>query len=92
MSFLDFLYEDLLVNEMTLRIVLPETVSNIEVEMPFEVERLPNEVLKTYLDTTGRTVLVIRKKNLVEGHIQDFVVSLKLIVILLSIGMNWKSV
>lgn len=75
MSFMDFLYEELLVDEITLRIVLPETVSNVKVEMPFEVERLPDEVLKTFLDTTGRTVLVIRKKNLIEAHIQDFTVS-----------------
>ncbi|EUB64396.1 Dolichyl-diphosphooligosaccharide--protein glycosyltransferase subunit [Echinococcus granulosus] len=74
MSFMDFLYEELLVDEITLRIVLPETVSNVKVEVPFEVERLPDEVLKTFLDTTGRTVLVIHKKNLIGAHIQDFTV------------------
>uniref|UniRef100_A0A5K3EYR5 Dolichyl-diphosphooligosaccharide--protein glycosyltransferase subunit 1 n=1 Tax=Mesocestoides corti TaxID=53468 RepID=A0A5K3EYR5_MESCO len=74
MSFVDYLYENQLIDEMTLRIVLPETVSNVRLEAPFEVKRLPDEVLKTYLDTSGRTVLVIQKTNLVEGHIQDFVV------------------
>nr|CUU98608.1 hypothetical transcript [Hymenolepis microstoma]CUU98609.1 hypothetical transcript [Hymenolepis microstoma] len=74
MNFLDFLYDDILVDEMTLRIILPETVSNVKLEVPFEVEKLPDEVLKTYLDTSGRKVLVIHKKNLIEGHIQDFVV------------------
>lgn len=80
MNFLDFLYPELLVDEMTLRVVLPETVSNIKVDVPFEVERLPDEILKTYLDTSGRTVLVLRKKNLVEGYIQDFTVSWNLLV------------
>ncbi|VDO03043.1 unnamed protein product [Rodentolepis nana] len=74
MNFLDFLYDDILVDEMTLRIILPETVSNVRLEVPFEVEKLPDEVLKTYLDTSGRRVLVLHKKNLVEGHIQDFIV------------------
>ncbi|KAM7537732.1 hypothetical protein Aperf_G00000076103 [Anoplocephala perfoliata] len=74
-NFMDFLYPELLVDEMTLRVILPETVSNVKVDVPFEVERLPDEKLKTYLDTSGRTVLVIRKKNLVEGYIQDFTVN-----------------
>lgn len=59
---------------MSLRIVLPETASNVKLEVPFDVERLPDEVLKTYLDTSGRKVLVLRKKNLIEGHIKDFTV------------------
>ena len=33
------------------------------------------EAHKTYLDTTGRTVLVFRKTNLVEQHIQEFEVA-----------------
>lgn len=74
MSVVDYLYEDQLIDEMTLRIILPETVSNIDLQLPFEVERLPDEVEKTYLDITGRTVLVIKMKNLVSGHIQDFTV------------------
>ncbi|VUZ50668.1 unnamed protein product [Hymenolepis diminuta] len=73
-NFLDFLYDDILVDEMSLRIVLPETASNVKLEVPFDVERLPDEVLKTYLDTSGRKVLVLRKKNLIEGHIKDFTV------------------
>lgn len=78
MSVVDYLYEDQLIDEITLRIILPEAVSNIELQLPFEAERLPNEIEKTYLDTTGRTVLVLKKRNLVSGHIQDFTVSLSI--------------
>ena len=44
-------------------------------EPGYAVERLPVEVHKTYLDTTGRTVLVFRKTDLVEQHIQEFEVA-----------------
>nr|VZI38736.1 unnamed protein product [Spirometra erinaceieuropaei] len=70
--FVDYLYDDQVIDEMTLRIILPETVTNVRLESPFEVERLMDEIEKTYLDTSGRTVIVVRKKNLVEEHIQEF--------------------
>ena len=44
-------------------------------EPNYAVEHLPVEAHKTYLDTTGRTVLVFRKTNLVEQHIQEFEVA-----------------
>lgn len=40
--------------------------------MPYAVERLPDELHYTYLDTVGRPVIVLKKANLVEQHIQDF--------------------
>ena len=40
--------------------------------MPYPVDYGKTETLKTYLDTTGRPVLVAHKSNLVEQHIQDF--------------------
>ena len=36
------------------------------------MDQQPNEVIKTYLDTVGRPVVVVTKNNLVEQHIQDF--------------------
>ncbi|VDN08816.1 unnamed protein product [Dibothriocephalus latus] len=72
MRFLDYLYDDQVIDEATLRVVLPETVTNIRLESPFDVERLSDEVEKTYLDTSGRTVVVLKKTNLVEEHIQEF--------------------
>ena len=52
---------------------------DIEVRTPFEVKREADDVHFTYLDTSGRPVVVLRKFNLVEQHIQDFEVSLCLL-------------
>lgn len=43
-------------------------------ETPYKIDRLPNQLHYTYLDTFGRPVLVATKNNLVEHHIQDLVV------------------
>lgn len=48
---------------------------NIQVDSPYEISRAPDELHYTYLDTFGRPVIVAYKKNLVEQHIQDIVVS-----------------
>ena len=42
------------------------------------MEEGKREVHYTYLDTVGRPVIVARKTNLVEQHIQDFEVRLVL--------------
>ena len=36
--------------------------------------REPDELHFTYLDTTGRPVIIMKKGNLVEQHIENFVV------------------
>jgi hypothetical protein len=41
------------------------------------VRRLPNEVHKTFLDTSGRPVIVLEKENLVNSHIQTSTVFLE---------------
>lgn len=47
---------------------------NVHLETPYPIERSPDQLHYTYLDTFGRPVLVATKKNLVEQHIQDMVV------------------
>lgn len=47
-------------------------------DTPYKIDRLPNQLHYTYLDTFGRPVLVATKMNLVEHHIQDVVVSVKI--------------
>lgn len=59
-----FLFEFLLIHILTLR--------DMKVRTPFDVIREEDDVHYTYLDTTGRPVIVMRKFNLVEQHIQDF--------------------
>jgi hypothetical protein len=47
---------------------------NIKLETPYAIKRLPDELHYTYLDTSGRPVIIARKDNLVESHIQPFTV------------------
>lgn len=72
MRFIDHVFDDFVVDQLTLKIVLPEACRDIKSRTPYVTSRDPSEVLKTYLDVVGRPVLIFKKKNLVEGHIQDF--------------------
>jgi len=72
MRFVDHIFDDQVVDQATVKIVLPEGVTDVRLETPFDVIRDTNEVLKTYLDTSGRVVVVAHKNNLVEGHIRRF--------------------
>lgn len=73
MRLVDHVYDDQLVEQATIKIVLPEHTRNIEFyPPPYGVERLPNEKHYTYLDTVGRPVIVITKRNVLFQHIQDF--------------------
>ena len=45
---------------------------NIQFKAPFKVEEKPRELLYTYLDTTGRPVVMATASNLVDQHIDEF--------------------
>lgn len=68
-SFADLLFENMVIDESVIKVVLPEGSSNIKIDLPFEYERKPDEVKYSYLDTIGRPVIVLRKTNLVDQHI-----------------------
>jgi len=73
MRLVDHVYDDQLLEQVTVRIVLPEHARNIEFyPPPYDVQRLTNEKHYTYLDTVGRPVIVISKRNMLFQHIQDF--------------------
>lgn len=72
MRFVDHVFDDQVVDHFTLKVILPERVDSIHFDPPFAVQRGPNEVVKTYLDTVGRSVIVAHKANLVEQHIREF--------------------
>lgn len=74
MRLVDHVYDDQVIDHMTVKIILPEGAKNIHVDTPYKIDRMPNQLHYTYLDTFGRPVLVATKNNLVEQHIQDFVV------------------
>lgn len=73
MRLIDHVYDDQLLEQVTIKIVLPEHSQNIEFYGPsYEVQRLSDGKHYTYLDTVGRPVIVLTKRNVVFQHIQDF--------------------
>lgn len=101
MRLVDHVYDDQVIDHLTVKIILPEgarsvcvplslhasvplspsadtpppSLRNIHLDTPYPIDRMPDQLHYTYLDTFGRPVLVATKKNLVEQHIQDVVVS-----------------
>uniref|UniRef100_A0A674PC27 Dolichyl-diphosphooligosaccharide--protein glycosyltransferase subunit 1 n=1 Tax=Takifugu rubripes TaxID=31033 RepID=A0A674PC27_TAKRU len=74
MRLVDHVYDDQVIDLLTVKLILPEGARNIHLETPYKIDRLPNQLHYTYLDTFGRPVLVATKNNLVEHHIQDLVI------------------
>ncbi|KHJ46075.1 ribophorin I [Trichuris suis] len=72
MRLLDHLFDNFVDENFVLKIILPEEATDIHFEEPYPVTKRPLERHYTYLDTTGRPVVVIAKSNMVENHIQDF--------------------
>lgn len=72
MRLIDHIYDDMVVDEVVTKIILPEGSKNIKLIAPYAIERLPDSLHFTYLDTFGRPVITFKKKNLVENHINDF--------------------
>lgn len=72
MRVVDHIYDDVIIDEAVVKIILPERCSNIKLITPYSVTRLPDSLHYTYLDTIGRPVISFTKKNLVENHIHDF--------------------
>ncbi|XP_007888541.1 dolichyl-diphosphooligosaccharide--protein glycosyltransferase subunit 1 [Callorhinchus milii] len=74
MRFVDHVFDDQVIDSLTVKLILPEGAKNIHVDTPYDIDRKPNELHYTYLDTFGRPVIIAHKSNLVEQHIQDVVV------------------
>lgn len=72
MRFVDHIFKNYVIDDMLLKVILPEGARDIEFITPFPVKRLPNEVHYTYLDFSGRPVILASKKNLIEDHIKEF--------------------
>jgi oligosaccharyltransferase complex subunit alpha (ribophorin I) len=71
-------YSEVWVEELTVKVVLPEWATDLKVELPFEVDEEEQVSRLTYLDTSlsgGRPVVVLKKRNVVAEHIQPMVVS-----------------
>ena len=76
---LDFFtnFQGVWVEDMELKIVLPEGSSNIDVQVPYQHDR-SDTIRYTYFDSKwngGRPVIIIRAGNLVEEHNKQVIVS-----------------
>lgn len=69
--FIDHVFDNFVIDEAVVNLILPEGASNIKFKLPYSVKREKDQVHKTYLDTFGRPKIVLRKSNLVEKHIQE---------------------
>ncbi|KAM3958976.1 dolichyl-diphosphooligosaccharide--protein glycosyltransferase subunit 1-like [Aphomia sociella] len=72
MRVIDHIFDEMQVDELVTKIILPEGSTNIKLNVPYQVSRLPDSLHYTYLDTKGRPVITFTKSNVVENHIQDF--------------------
>lgn len=72
MRIMDHVFDDMIVEELVTKIILPEGSENLHLTTPYAMVRLPNTRHSTYLDTKGRPVITVTKRNLIENHIQDF--------------------
>ncbi|XP_023945584.2 dolichyl-diphosphooligosaccharide--protein glycosyltransferase subunit 1 [Bicyclus anynana] len=72
MRAVDHVFDDMQIDELVTKVILPEGTTNIKVNFPFSVTKLPDSLHYTYLDTKGRPVITFSKNNIVENHIQDF--------------------
>jgi len=71
MRFIDHVFDDFVVEKLTVKVILPEGVKDINVKTPFDIQNDGIGVHYTYLDTIGRPVVVLKKDNVVDNHIQD---------------------
>ncbi|XP_050084627.1 dolichyl-diphosphooligosaccharide--protein glycosyltransferase subunit 1 [Anopheles aquasalis] len=72
MRVIDHIFDDMAIDEVVIKIILPEGSSNIKLIAPYSVNRHADSLHYTYLDTFGRPVITFSKRNLVESHINDF--------------------
>ena len=63
------------IDDLAVRVILPEGAMDIEWRTPFDIDSAEFTEFKTYLDTTGRPTLILRKANCVRHHQQHFQVS-----------------
>jgi oligosaccharyltransferase complex subunit alpha (ribophorin I) len=68
-------FDNAAIDEITVRVILPEGATDIEVHTPFPIDGKSSDTHYTYLDTSGRPVLIVNKKNIVAEHNRNFQVT-----------------
>jgi len=66
-------FEEAAIDELEVRVILPEGAKEIEVFTPFPVDSITTDQLHfTYLDISGRPVVVIKTQNIITDHNRNF--------------------
>jgi len=65
-------WDDIVIDDIQIKIILPEGARDIEIYTPFPIDSNWTEIRVTYLDTTGRPVIILQKNHIVGEHNQYF--------------------
>jgi len=65
-------WDDVVIDDIQVKIILPEGARDIEIYTPFPIDSNWTEIRVTYLDTTGRPVIILQKNHVVGEHNQYF--------------------
>ncbi|KAL6996000.1 Dolichyl-diphosphooligosaccharide--protein glycosyltransferase subunit 1A [Sarracenia purpurea var. burkii] len=68
--------KDLVVDNLTVKVVLPESSKDVSISVPFAVKQW-HETKFSHLDMVGRPVVVLEKTNVIQEHNQYFQVHYK---------------
>lgn len=69
--FVDHIFDNAVIDEATINIILPEGATDVKLNTPYSVIREKDQIHMSFLDTIGEPKIVLRKSNLVEDHIQN---------------------
>jgi len=73
MRLIDHIFDDMLVEDFTLKIILPEGAKVGKLHTPYPMSRSADSLHYTYLDTSGRPVITVHNiGDMTEKHIEDF--------------------
>ncbi|KAL9875645.1 LOW QUALITY PROTEIN: dolichyl-diphosphooligosaccharide--protein glycosyltransferase subunit 1-like [Glossina fuscipes fuscipes] len=72
MRVIDDIFDDMVVDEAVVKIILPEGYASVQLTPPYPVRREAETLSYTYLDNFGRPNIVFSKNNMVENHMSDF--------------------
>eukprot|EP01116_Phalansterium_solitarium_P016857 TRINITY_DN4008_c0_g1_i1.p1 TRINITY_DN4008_c0_g1~~TRINITY_DN4008_c0_g1_i1.p1 ORF type:complete len:601 (-),score=272.45 TRINITY_DN4008_c0_g1_i1:354-2156(-) len=63
-------FDDAVIDHLVVKIIFPEGAKNFEIQTPFTYDAESRSTHYTYLDTAGRPVVIIEKRNVVSEHNQ----------------------
>lgn len=66
-------YNDIVAENFSLSIVLPEGATDIDLQLPFEVDSVERSTVYKYLDLRGRTNITLKRRNVMEKYHDKFI-------------------